>query len=82
MTASRRIWKSAKSIWSKVIRRVDPPRVDELREFQAILPLRGKIINAYKSREDKVLANEEVQSMIQAIGTGIGADQDLTRPAL
>ncbi|WP_404310287.1 DNA gyrase subunit B [Neorhodopirellula lusitana] len=50
-----------------------------MREFQAILPLRGKIINAYKSREDKVLANEEVQSMIQAIGTGIGADQDLTR---
>jgi DNA gyrase subunit B len=50
-----------------------------LREFQAILPLRGKIINAYKSREDKVLANEEVQSMIQAIGTGIGADQDLSR---
>ncbi len=50
-----------------------------MREFQAILPLRGKIINAYKSREDKVLANEEVQSMIQAIGTGIGADQDITK---
>ncbi|MGE0756378.1 MAG: DNA gyrase subunit B [Pirellulaceae bacterium] len=50
-----------------------------LREFQAILPLRGKIINAYKSREDKVLANEEVQSMIQAIGSGIGAEQDINR---
>jgi DNA gyrase subunit B len=50
-----------------------------MRDFQAILPLRGKIINAYKSREDKVLANEEVQSMIQAIGTGIGADQDLSK---
>ncbi len=50
-----------------------------MREFQAILPLRGKIINAYKSREDKVLANEEVQSMIQAIGTGIGADQDISK---
>lgn len=50
-----------------------------MREYQAILPLRGKIINAYKSREDKVLANEEVQSMIQAIGTGIGVDQDLTK---
>jgi DNA gyrase subunit B len=50
-----------------------------LKEFQAILPLRGKIINAYKSREDKVLANEEVQSMIHAIGSGIGADQDLGR---
>ena len=48
-----------------------------LREYQAILPLRGKIINAYKSREDKVLDNAEIQAMIQAIGTGIGADQDL-----
>ncbi len=38
------------------------------REFQAILPLRGKIINAYKSREDKVLANEEVRSIISAVG--------------
>lgn len=49
------------------------------REYQAILPLRGKIINAYKSREDKVLANEEVQSMIQAIGCGIGQDQDVSK---
>ncbi len=48
-----------------------------LREFQAILPLRGKIINAYKSREDRVLANEEVRSIIAAIGTGIGEDADL-----
>jgi DNA gyrase subunit B len=50
-----------------------------MREFQAILPLRGKIINAYKSREDKVLANEEVRSMISAVGTGIGEDQDLAK---
>ncbi len=50
-----------------------------IREFQAILPLRGKIINAYKSREDKVLANEEVRSMIAAIGSGIGEDQDLSK---
>ncbi len=50
-----------------------------LREYQAILPLRGKIINAYKSREDKVLANEEVRSMISAIGAGIGQDADLTK---
>ena len=47
------------------------------REYQAILPLRGKIINAYKSREDKVLANEEVRSMISAIGAGIGQEADL-----
>ena len=50
-----------------------------MRDYQAILPLRGKIINAYKSREAKVLENQEVQSMIQAIGTGIGADQDLSK---
>ena len=50
-----------------------------LKEFQAILPLRGKIINAYKAREDKVLANEEVQSMISALRVGIGEDQDLSR---
>ena len=49
------------------------------REFQAILPLRGKIINAYKSREDKVLANEEVRSMISAIGCGIGEEVDLSK---
>ncbi len=50
-----------------------------LKEFQAILPLRGKIINAYKAREDKVLANEEVQSIINAIRIGIGEGQDLSR---
>jgi len=50
-----------------------------LREYQAILPLRGKIINAYKSREDKVLANEEVRSMIAAIGSGIGEELDLAK---
>jgi DNA gyrase subunit B len=50
-----------------------------MREYQAILPLRGKIINAYKSRDDKVLANEEVRSMISAVGSGIGADQDLSK---
>ncbi len=50
-----------------------------MREFQAILPLRGKIINAYKSREDKVLANEEVRSMIAAVGAGIGDEMDLAK---
>lgn len=50
-----------------------------IRQYQAILPLRGKIINAYKSREDKVLANEEVRSMISAIGAGIGDEMDLSK---
>ncbi len=50
-----------------------------IRMYQAILPLRGKIINAYKSRDDKVLANEEVRSMISAIGAGIGDEMDLAK---
>jgi len=50
-----------------------------IREYQAILPLRGKIINAYKARDDKVLANEEVRSMISAIGAGIGDEMDLSK---
>jgi DNA gyrase subunit B len=50
-----------------------------LREYQAILPLRGKIINAFKSRDDKVLANEEIRSMISAIGSGIGDEVDLSK---
>jgi DNA gyrase subunit B len=50
-----------------------------LREYQAILPLRGKIINAYKAREDKVLSNEEIRSMIAAIGSGIGDEVDLEK---
>jgi len=50
-----------------------------IREYQAILPLRGKIINAYKAREDKVLANEEVRSIISAVGAGIGEEMDLAK---
>ena len=46
--------------------------------YQAILPLRGKIINSEKNRINKVLSNAEIQAMITAIGTGIGDEFDVT----
>ena len=47
--------------------------------YQAILPLRGKIINSEKNRINKVLSNNEIQAMITAIGTGIGDEFDLEK---
>jgi len=46
------------------------------RRTQAILPLRGKVINSEKAREDKLLANNEIQSMITALGSGFGENED------
>lgn len=49
------------------------------REFQAILPIRGKILNVEKATMDKILANEEIRSLFTAMGTGFGADFDVTK---
>lgn len=49
------------------------------REFQAILPIRGKILNVEKATMDKILANEEIRSLFTAMGTGFGGDFDVSK---
>ncbi|MBC8923430.1 DNA topoisomerase IV subunit B, partial [Escherichia coli] len=49
------------------------------RLFQAILPIRGKILNVEKARLDRILANEEIRTIFTAMGTGFGGDFDVSK---
>ena len=70
---------SASSSSSRATAPAAAPSAPATREVQAILPIRGKILNVERARLDRMLKNEEIQALITAIGTGIGEEFDVEK---
>ena len=75
-TALSAIPHNANYIWLKVILRAVLQNKDRDRRFQAILPLKGKILNVEKARKNKIIENDEIRSMVTAIGAGLGDSEE------